>query len=157
MKSNKLIIIFALIILFISFLFYYYDNNDNKKESNEENKRTDIVMSLKKGTLTTEDATFTITNNTDDLYYYGASYLIEVYKNNKWTELKPDSPLSWNMIAYSLKPRTDAEININWSYGYGTLKKGKYRLVKSFNKDDDSKRSYIADKDSNVYAEFEIK
>lgn len=156
MKSNKLIIIFVLIILSLCLIFYYYDNNDkNKKES--ETKISDVVMTLKKGSLTKEGATFIITNNTDNIYSYGAAYHIEEYKNNKWSKVKLEQELSWNMIAYVLKPRSEAEININWSYGYGSLKKGKYRLVKIFTKDDEEVKQSTNNDSYNIYAEFEIK
>ena len=35
------------------------------------------------------------------------------------------------MIGYILKPDESKEIDIDWSYGYGKLPKGDYRIIKS--------------------------
>ncbi len=95
-----------------------------------------ITLVLKSGTLTNERATFIIENNSEDTYTYGPDYYIEKYENNTWKEIKLDTPLTWNSIIITLKPNEKKEINIDFTFGYGKLNNGKYRLVKKVFKND---------------------
>ena len=95
-----------------------------------------ITLVLKSGTLTNERATFIIENNSEDTYTYGPDYYIEKYENNTWKEIKLDTPLTWNSIIITLKPNEKKEINIDFTFGYGKLNNGKYRLVKKVSKND---------------------
>ena len=72
-------------------------------------------------------------NSKDESYIYGIPYIIEILENGTWQEVNTlnDEPLVWNAIGYSLEPREEKTIIINWPFGYGRLKNGKYRLVKS--------------------------
>lgn len=114
-----------------------------------------LSLNIKSNTLTSKGATFILKNNTDEEYSYGEPYIIEKFENGSWKEINTltGDPLSWNDILYILKYNEEREININWSYGYGELKSGTYRLVKnSFRKNNSPEsRTYT------VYAEFDIK
>ena len=115
---------------------------------------TDISLSLKPNTLTSKGATFIIKNNSNEDYTYGAEYKIQVKRDGQWQDIELDQPLVWNSMAYSLNSRGQREINIDYTYGYGELSKGEYRLVKKVFKEkdipiDETKYQYI-------YAEFEI-
>lgn len=125
--------------------------NDGENTNDED----EITLSLKDGTLSNKGATFIIKNNSDKVYNYGQEYEIETKKDNKWCKIEIDGTLTWNSIAYILKEKGSSEINIDFSYGYGELSKGKYRLIKKVFKEEDvpineSKYKYL-------YAEFEIK
>ena len=114
-----------------------------------------ISLNIKSSTVTNKGATFILKNNTDEEYGYGESYIIEKFENDSWKELDTltGDPLSWNEMLYILKSNEEREVNINWSFGYGELKSGTYRLVKnSFRKNNSPEsRTYT------VYAEFDIK
>ena len=115
---------------------------------------TDVSLSLKPNTLTSKGATFIIKNNSNEDYTYGAEYKIQVKRDGQWQDIELDQPLVWNSMAYSLNSRGQREINIDYTYGYGELSKGEYRLVKKVFKEkdipiDETKYQYI-------YAEFEI-
>lgn len=113
-----------------------------------------ISLSLKANTLTSKGATFIIKNNSNETYVYGAEYKIETKIDGQWQDVELKQPLAWNEIAYVINSRGLREINIDFTYGYGELSKGEYRLVKKVFKQDDvpideTKYQY-------VYAEFEI-
>ncbi len=123
--------------------------------STEQKNIGSVVLKVKEDTRTPKGATFIIKNNTDEEYIYGQPYVIEKFENRSWKELDTLSrePLTWNMIGYPLKANEEKEINIDWSLGYGELKSGTYRLVKSDLRKVNSpdSRAYT------VYAEFDIK
>ena len=114
---------------------------------------SELSLIIKPGTLTNNGATFILKNMSTIDYNYEQAYYIEKKENNNWKEIELTEPLSWNTVLYTLKASQEVEITINWgNTGYGTLKNGKYRLVKNNfrkNNNPDSK-SY------SVYAEFEI-
>ncbi len=124
----------------------------NISKNNIENE---VELLLKEETLSSKGATFILKNNTDNQYWYGPDYYIDVKKDGKWAEIELDSPLVWNSIAYILKANEEKELNIDWSYGYGELKSGEYRLVKSTFKEED--RPIDETKKIYLYSEFEIK
>ena len=109
-----------------------------------------ITMEVKQGTLTTSSATIIMTNKTDEEYTYGEPYHLEIKHNDSWhiLELEPNNDMFFTMPAYSLKAGESVEKEYNWEYGYGKLKKGTYRLVTDFSKEQN--KIYVA-------AEFTIK
>lgn len=113
-------------------------------------KDKEVSILLKRNTLSSTGATFIIKNNTDKDYSYGPEYRIEKEENKEWQELDTltGNPLTWNTIISSLKGKEEKEIIIDWSLGYGELKKGNYRLVKSIYQDNLKK--------INVNTEFRI-
>lgn len=116
-----------------------------------------ISMIIKSKTLSSKGATFILKNYTDEEYCYGPEYTIEINENGKWKEIDTltGKPLVWNSIAYTIKPGEEKEININWSYDYGELKNGEYRLVKKTFKEE--KQLINDSKLVHLYAEFNIK
>lgn len=117
---------------------------------------SDVSLEVMEKTITDKGATFVLKNNTSNDYWYGPEYVIEKKENGKWytVDTIDGEPLVWNTIAYKLSANDEIELNIDWSFGYSTLKSGTYRLVKSAIKDDTSD-----DKPDNVYlyAQFIIK
>lgn len=117
------------------------------------NENEDISLVVKEGTITSKGATFILKNNTDEEYAYEPSYYLEKKEDDKWNEIVLEEPLTWNSVIYTLKAKEETEINVDWSItGYGELKNGEYRLVKTnFRKKVSSdSRAY------SVYVEFEI-
>ena len=119
-----------------------------------DNKNEEIFLLVKKDTITSKGATFVFKNNTDEDYSYEPSYYIEKKEDNKWNEIILEEPLTWNSVIYTLKAGEETEINVDWSItGYGELKDGEYRLVKTNfrKKDSPDSRAY------SLYAEFEVR
>lgn len=114
----------------------------------------DISLSVKPNTVTSKGATFIIKNNSNETYCYGAEYRIETKVNGQWKDIELKEPLAWNEIAYIINARELREINIDFTYGYGELEKGEYRLVKKVFKEEKASGDEI--KFKYVYAEFEI-
>ena len=131
-------------------------DNSNIEMSNKEQKNVgSVLMEVKEDTRSSKGATFIIKNTTDEEYAYGPTYIIEKFENQAWKEIDTltGEPLTWNSIVYSLKAHEEKEFIIDWSLGYGELKSGTYRLVKS----DLRKANSPESRSYSVYAEFDIK
>ena len=127
-----------------------------KHTGNSEQKNVgSVLLEVKEDTRTSKGATFIIKNTTDEEYAYGPTYTIEKFENQAWTEIDTltGEPLTWNSIVYSLNANEEKEFIIDWSLGYGELKSGTYRLVKSDLRKANSPESRLY----SVYAEFDIK
>lgn len=146
MKKALLIIISLLTILTLTGC----TNNRIGEKSPYEITNDKVTMEVKQGTLTKSSATIIITNKTDEEYTYGEPYHLEIKHNDSWhiLELEPDTDLFFTMPAFSLKAGESDEKEYEWEYGYGKLKKGTYRLVTDFSKEQN--KIYVA-------AEFVIK
>ena len=132
----------------------YFITDDDGLTWYLENDTKELILNIKRNTLTNKGATFIIKNTSGEEYAYGPAYTIEKFENQGWKELSTltGDPLTWNSIVYSLKAHEEKELIIDWSLGYGELTSGRYRIVKnSFRKKNSPEsRSY------SVYAEFEI-
>ena len=127
-----------------------------KHTGNSEQKNVgSILLEVKEDTRTSKGATFIIKNTSDNEYSYGEPYTIEKSENGNWKEIDTltGESQAWNDILYNLKPNETRELNIDWSFGYGELKSGTYRLVKS----DLRKANSPESRAYSVYAEFDIK
>lgn len=136
-----------------------YDKTNTYVEArkNKEYKISDVVMTIKKGTLSKDGVTVVLKNNTDDEYVYGPDYYVEKYDDGSWKQASTliSEPLSWNAIAYSLKANDSVELTLNFKLSYGELSEGKYRVIKRVSKEED--RPITEDKVIKLSAEFEIK
>ncbi|MBO6231098.1 MAG: hypothetical protein J6O50_11095 [Ruminiclostridium sp.] len=64
---------------------------------------------------------------------YGEPYSIECKNGDKWEPVKYlNNEVAWTDIGYILEPGAHNENQINWTYIYGYLPAGHYRLVKEF-------------------------
>ena len=124
-------------------------------ENVEQKNISSVILEVKEETRTSKGATFILKNNTDEEYSYGPTYTIEKFENTSWKEFDTltGDPLTWNSIVYSLKAHEESEINIDWSLGYGELKRGTYRIVKN----DLRKSKSPESRTYTLYAEFDIK
>ncbi len=127
-----------------------------KNDENLEQKNIgSVLLEVRENARSSNGATFIIKNTTDYEYAYGPVYTIEKFENHEWKEINTltGEPLTWNSIVYSLKAHEEKEFIVDWSLGYGELKKGTYRLVKS----DLRKANSPESRSYSVYAEFDIK
>ena len=124
-------------------------------ENLEQKNIGSVLLEVRENARSSKGATFIIKNTTDYEYAYGPVYTIEKFENHEWKEIDTltGEPLTWNSIVYSLKAHEEKEFIVDWSLGYGELKKGTYRLVKS----DLRKANSPESRSYSVYAEFDIK
>lgn len=87
--------------------------------------------------------------------FYGADYYLErKVDDNIYTKVPvDDSKIAWDAIAYILTPGEKTEEKIDWTFIYGKLGKGVYRIKKVIC---DSGNTSEVNK-FEVYANFEIK
>lgn len=125
-KSTSILIILALVLaLIISFLLFFLKINSAKSVSSIDG----LTISIKEGTLTNTQATLIITNNTNKEYTFGEAYTLEKKVLGRWEKI-PDENDWFNLIAYTVLPNSKIEMECNWGYNYGELKRGTYRIVK---------------------------
>lgn len=63
---------------------------------------------------------------------YGDAFMIEVQKNNTWEEVPVvvDNNYAFHDVAYNIPNRDTATQELDWSWLYGTLAPGNYRIKK---------------------------
>lgn len=96
----------------------------------EESQKMSMV--IKEGTLSSGGATVIIKDLNNQNYGFGAEYRIDVFENGEWREVQVemDDLYGWNSIGY-FSNSEGVEFDIKWSWLYGELKSGHYRIVKS--------------------------
>ena len=109
------------------------DVNDDLDDKSELNELEHVRMDIVDGTLTRKGAKIIITDFNKNKYNYGEEYRLDVYKDGEWEELEeycPTKNCAWNYMAYL--PDKDGHLlfTLDWSYLYGELKEGRYRIVK---------------------------
>lgn len=83
----------------------------------------------------------------------GSEYSIQKMENNNWVEVKPQGEAVWDMMSHLIASDADTEFTIDWSWLYGELSPGTYRICKTVV---DFKGPGVSE--SQFYcAEFEIK
>ena len=82
-----------------------------------------------------------------------SKYWIEKREENRWVELEPQSGIAWDMMAHLIPSGETVEWELDWTWIYGELGAGRYRICKTIV---DYKESG-AGESRNYCAEFEIK
>ena len=126
----KIRIFRSILVLFICFSLL---GCSNEKESGN---IKDITMSIKEDTLTSIGATIIIKDESKKNNTYGEFFRIDKKEKGKWKELKTViKEYGFDEIAYSVNENNKLELEHNWEWLYGKLKKGQYRIVKKVNDD----------------------
>ena len=83
----------------------------------------------------------------------GSAYWIERSENGNWVEVPPITEPMWDMMAHLIPSGESIEWTLDWTWLYGELNAGTYRICKTIT---DFKESGASE--SQLYcAEFEIK
>ena len=129
---------------------FSFDPEDNVYDEKPNRDQEKVTLSIEEGSLTTTGCTLIIRDENAIPYGWGEAYVVQEVLENGYAELKPKNELIFTDIGYV--PNTDNEIKqkINWNVFYGSLKPGKYRLVKPMY--DADSEGYI-----NFMVGFEIK
>ena len=110
-----------------------YVNKDIGKSDIETLTDVDMkAINVKNGSLTV-----VITDHSKNEFTYGSSYRIDYERNGKWYYLSPKSELVFNSMAYYPDKNGKLTFDIDYTYAYGLLDKGKYRIVKDVIRRDD--------------------
>lgn len=106
-------------------------------------------VSLVLQNVSSKGATYIINNETDNTHMYGEDYSLQFLKNNTWEEV-PYIIENWGFkdIGYELRKKSFTQkITIDWTWLYGELPDGEYRLIKTISCDNESEK---------IYDEFEL-
>ncbi len=139
MKKRIWILVVILCVVIVFLVAFSFKSNTKIFETDE-----NISMIIKEGTLTNKGATLIISDSCNNITF-GEWYNIYEFINGKWKKLDyiiKGSP-GWLTMGYLTNSDCILEMDVNWEALYGTLKPGKYRIVKK------------ADK-KYMYAEFNI-
>ena len=108
----------------------------------------DVTMSIKDGTLTDTGTTIILTNNSDKLLHYDATYEIEIKQNGEWHKINVE--LFFNEPLWDVKENKSKEIELNWKNEYGKLATGEYRIIKEVYFENEIEQKF------NIAVEFNI-
>ena len=109
-----------------------------------------VTIEIDSNTITPESISIVITRHNDFNCSWGKDFIVQQKVEDKWVDLKTKSDnLTWPAIGYESNGNKQSKQKLNIEKYYGKLKKGIYRIVKSFY---DIKYTY------DIYSnEFEIK
>lgn len=100
----------------------------------EDDQMADISITMAQSVIdkNAESATLIITNRSEDEYIFGVPYGLETERDGAWFTYQPKEEQAWIDIAYILEPGGSNEETISINSLYGTLERGRYRVVKTF-------------------------
>lgn len=93
-------------------------------------KRSDIDCEVVK--VSSDMIRILVFNNTEEAVFYGEDYELEKNNGEEWSSCIPADNVGFDAIAYNLEAGAEKELTINFSYVYGTLEPGQYRVIKRF-------------------------
>lgn len=129
---RKYIALFLALVCVLGLVGCSTDNSGALKTT-EESTHTisadlDVIFTVDEHT--TEQATCTIENMSEQEIVYDYSYGIEVKQNGKWYAIEHDEMIV-QTVQLSLNPGEKETFVCNWKDGYGALPKGTYRIIKN--------------------------
>jgi hypothetical protein len=123
-----LMFVLIIIVIIIGFVCTSSENSFNI------NKIDGVSIEIKEGTLSKTGATIIITDISNEKHLYGLEFKIQKFVDGKWKKVKvKNSKVVFPMIGYYVNENNKLEMKQNWKDLYGTLSKGKYRLIKCLN------------------------
>jgi len=94
----------------------------------------DLYMEVVEGTVTTTEMNYNIVNRTEETWYYGRDYHLQVEEDGLWYDLNLKDGMDYMEFFADLFLARPASVNaefVDWEYYYGELPDGHYRLRKS--------------------------
>jgi hypothetical protein len=133
---RKIVIFFLVFFMFSAFILSGCGKNpvfaeENISQISAINNFEGVTMTAQHGTST--GLTLVFRNSTDKECLYGNAYSLQIYNNGKWYKVpyRVDDPVSFTSIGYMLSPGGTASMDVDWTWPYGKLPAGKYRIIKS--------------------------
>ena len=95
-----------------------------------------VQMTIKEGTLTPNGATMIIMDYSGEDYLFGSWYRLDKKVGGDWQEVDVvlEGNYGWDDIGYRPDENGYLVLNVDWTWLYGTLEPGEYRLVKSISR-----------------------
>ena len=156
MKSrNKIVILVLFMLIIYNFLMLQKHREMFEVKSDIEVIDTSdlIEIYVLEDTITSTGLTYCVKNNGESRVSFGASYSLERFKMGNWYKVPTLSgTIAYPAIEYNISKGEEQQYSQNWSYTYGKLPKGKYRLVKKMRKAADTTKGYAFW----VAAEFDV-
>lgn len=97
-----------------------------------------VTMTIKEGTLTDTGMVVVIEDLNEEKYVFGELFYLEKKENDSWVRIDPINAYGFNDMGYLVNEDNILEMKQDWSYMYGSLESGNYRLVKSVYKGSNS-------------------
>ncbi len=95
-------------------------------------------------------------SNSEKELLTGRPFVLERYYTGGWVAVEPvpviDDDITWTMEAWLIPAESKGEFPVDWSYIYGSLEAGKYRIGKDITYFSETEKS----QNERYYAEFEI-
>ncbi|MCL2475936.1 immunoglobulin-like domain-containing protein [Candidatus Bathycorpusculum sp.] len=92
-----------------------------------------VILEVKADSISNTKLTLIIKNIAPDEYMFGSEYTIEKQVNGEWYQLPcVTENIGWTSIGYILEGNSTREIEIDWTWYYGELSSGYYRITKGF-------------------------
>lgn len=113
---------------------------DELKKSETERNISKVKMTIKDEKVTSEEMKIIIEDENETPYVYDSWFEIEKLENNEWKKIQYlDSYVSDDMspMIYEMKDGK-LEEEVDWKKEYGSLSKGKYKLIKRCMDEDDT-------------------
>ena len=100
------------------------------------NEVSGVQMTIKDGTLTPNGATIIITDYSGEDYLFGSWYRLDKKVGGDWqaVDVVLEGNYGWDDIGYRPDENDYLVLNVDWTWLYGTLETGEYRLVKSISR-----------------------
>ncbi|WP_311135721.1 immunoglobulin-like domain-containing protein [Kaistella polysaccharea] len=95
-----------------------------------------------------------ISNNTEDVIITGDPFIVEKWNGKQWMKEKAQVNRIFNSIGYIIKPGENKMLEVDISGYYPNLKKGKYKISKSYFYQNDI--PITKDKEHLIYQGFTI-
>lgn len=104
----------------------------------------EVTMNIKEGTLSNKGVTLVIRDESDRKNVYGEDYRLQILKDGNWKNLPTKTNLDFTSIGYTINKGEVREFEVDWSFTYGPLENGKYRILKSFGEPDECVNHYLS-------------
>ncbi len=139
------------------------DDNINSKDEDYSEPESEINdswgLTISVENVTSEGLTLIFNRsggNSEKELLTGRPFVLERYYTGGWVAVDPvvddDIDITWTMEAWLIPAESKGEWPVNWSYIYGSLEAGKYRIGKDISCFSESEES----QNEMYYAEFEI-
>lgn len=141
------IIILIIIVLCIGIVLLIFEKSKNrndiliKQQTKSQENSTDfstvtdvyvnkITLDIDEKSVSNEGVILIITDNNEENLPWTDGYRIQKNINDNWVDLEPKNELITQAISHWKDENNQYKQQINWTYYYGRLENGQYRIIK---------------------------
>jgi len=113
----------------------------------EISEESSVLLTINRDSLTPTGATFVITNEKDETIEFGDQYFLQTFIDDTWQNVEiTNNESGFNAVLHIYEPGETHTFEADWSFMYGHLPEGTFRLVKAIEyANSDNPAFYIAD------------